>query len=124
MADNLQNYWTKRNFGITAEPKGTLTRPGKALGFVIQKHAARAPALRLSARTRRHAEELGGAERPSLDPADKRMAVHVEDHPLEYATFEGVIPPGQYGAGTVIVWDRGTVDSDRRPAAKAIVKAS
>ena len=116
MANDLQKYWTKRNFGITAEPKGTVKASGKALTFVVQKHAA----------SRLHYDfrlELDGTLKswavpkgPSLDPADKRMAVHVEDHPLDYATFEGVIPKGQYGAGTVIVWDRGDMDSNRRSA--------
>ena len=107
MNDNLQKYWTKRNFAITSEPKGTVDASGKSLSFVIQKHAARRLhydfRLELDGTLKSWAVPKG----PSLDPADKRMAVHVEDHPLAYATFEGVIPPGQYGAGTVIVWDRG-----------------
>ena len=115
MADNLQKYWTKRNFGITSEPKGVVARPGKALSFVIQKHAARRLhydfRLELDGTLKSWAVPKG----PSLDPADKRMAVHVEDHPLAYATFEGVIPPGQYGAGTVIVWDRGVWIPDGDP---------
>ena len=106
--DPLERYRTKRNFAKTPEPRGELGAKGRQLAFVIQKHAA----------TRLHYDfrlELDGAmlswavpRGPSYDPQDKRMAVRVEDHPLSYNTFEGAIPPKQYGAGTVIIWDRGT----------------
>jgi bifunctional non-homologous end joining protein LigD len=110
-ADPLARYWSKRDFGVTSEPRGeaaSAARRGKALSFVIQKHHA----------SRLHYDfrlELDGVllswavpKGPSYDPSDKRMAIHVEDHPLSYGSFEGTIPPKQYGAGTVIVWDNGT----------------
>src|SRR6185312_16381506 len=112
----LEKYQSMRDFAVTAEPSGK--RPvaaGKRLRYVIQKHEA----------TRLHYDfrlELNGTFKswavtrgPSLNPADKRLAVEVEDHPLDYGDFEGTIPKGQYGGGTVMLWDRGFWEPEGDP---------
>ncbi|HEX3672818.1 MAG TPA: DNA polymerase ligase N-terminal domain-containing protein [Rhizomicrobium sp.] len=104
----LAAYRSKRNFDVTAEPRGAREHKTKSRRFVIQRHDA----------TRLHYDlrlELDGVYKswavtktPSPDPQVKRLAVEVEDHPLEYGTFEGTIPQGEYGGGTVQLWDRGS----------------
>ncbi len=105
---SLGAYNRKRDFKQSPEPSGELATSGEELSFVVQKHAARNLhydfRLELDGTLKSWAVPKG----PSLDPSDKRMAIEVEDHPLSYGGFEGVIPKGHYGAGSVIVWDRGT----------------
>jgi bifunctional non-homologous end joining protein LigD len=108
-ATKLTKYQDMRDFSKTAEPsgKGARIRPSKALRFVIQKHAASHLHFDLRLENEGAFRSWAVPKAPSLDPKDRRMAMEVEDHPLDYGDFEGVIPKGQYGGGTVMLWDRG-----------------
>lgn len=106
--DLLAPYKEKRDFSMSPEPTGDLTQENAARAFVVQKHDARSTHYDLRLELDGVLKSWAVPKGPSGEPGQKRLAVHVEDHPVEYLDFEGTIPPRQYGAGDMIIWDRGT----------------
>ncbi len=103
----LDEYRRKRDFSKTPEPKARRATGRGPLRFVIQKHRATALHYDFRLEARGTLRSWAVPKGPSMDPRQKRLAMEVEDHPLEYASFEGVIPEGEYGGGTVMLWDEG-----------------
>jgi bifunctional non-homologous end joining protein LigD len=119
----LAEYNRRRSFDVTPEPAGNIKRTKKKeREFVIQKH--RATSLHYDFRLEHDGVMLSWAvpKGPSLDPANRRFAMQTEDHPIEYNQFEGVIPDGEYGGGTVMIWDRGTWEPEVEDVDQALAK--
>lgn len=123
MAGSLKRYKEKRDFKKTKEPAGSSKKKlsvGARFKFVIQQHAARAMHYDLRLQIGDTMVSWAVPKGPSLNPATKRLAVQTEDHPIEYNKFEGIIPPGEYGAGPVIIWDRGTYKNIKEKDGKLV----
>lgn len=118
--DPLSEYRAKRNFKISPEPKGGPMKRSKQPKFVIQKHKA----TQLHYDFRLEIDDVlvswAVPKGPSTNPKVKRLAIRTDDHPLEYGSFEGVIPKGNYGAGTVMIWDRGTYKNIKKKSGKLV----
>lgn len=116
MKGSLKNYHKKRDFSLSSEPFGgdKETKEGDQKIFVIQKHDASSLHYDFRLLVDGVLKSWAVPKGPSTDPKEKRLAVQTEDHPIEYAHFEGVIPEGQYGGGTVMVWDAGTYENEKK----------
>ncbi len=120
----LAEYRRKRRFAVTPEPSGRVARRRGRLAFVVQKH--RASQLHYDFRLEWNGVLLSWAvpKGPSLDPSVRRLAMPTEDHPLDYAGFEGIIPEGEYGGGTVMVWDRGSWEPEEPDVDAALARGA
>ena len=119
-SDPLKKYRDKRNFEITSEPQPSDKAGSLGQNFVVQKHSSRRLHYDLRLEVDGVLKSFAVPKGPSMNPRDKRLAIQTEDHPLEYASFQGRIPDGEYGAGTVEIWDRGSYVNMSRKDGKDI----